>query len=119
MDRLTGFERIPRYRVQARSAAGKARGGVADDLVGQEVGAGALRRVVSGIGYEELSGRVEGLRIPSCGEHSLAEDEVCVFALADPEADADVHLRADCSLAHGFLGWPLCRGDEGNRDRAP
>ena len=67
-----------------------------------------------GSGYQELSGGVERVRGPSCGEHSLTEDEVDVFAFADTKANAYIHLRADRTLSHGFLGWALSGRNEGD-----
>jgi hypothetical protein len=73
---------------------------------------------VLGGGDEELARRVERVGVPACSEHALSEDEIDVLALADAEADAHVHLRADRALSHGLLGWPLGRGDEVDGDRA-
>jgi hypothetical protein len=44
-----------------------------------------------------------------------AEDEVDVLALADAEANPHVHLRAQRTLAHRFLGGALGRGEQGDR----
>jgi hypothetical protein len=54
--------------------------------------------------------------VPSGVEHALAEDQVDVAALADAEADPQVHLRAHRALAHGLLGRPLGRGHQGDGD---
>lgn len=80
------------------------RGCLGDVLVGDEVGAGAPGGVVLGGGDEELAGGVEDVGVPSGIEHALAEDQVDVAALADAEADPQVHLRAHRALAHGLLG---------------
>ena len=103
------------------SSSGGPQGGVlvgsgGDGLVGEQVGAGAARCVVLGCGDQELAGRVEGVRVPAGGEHALAEDQVDVLALADPEADPHVHLGAQRALAHRLLGRPLRRGDQGHGD---
>ena len=41
--------------------------------------------VVLGCGDEELTGGVEGVGVPACGEHALSEDEIDVLAFADAE----------------------------------
>lgn len=56
--------------------------------------------------------------MPSGREHPLSEDEVDVFAFADTETDADIHLRTHRALPHGFLCRALGRGDQRDRDRA-
>ena len=78
-----------------------ASGGLAHGLVADEVAAGSPRCVVLGGGDQELTGGVEGVRLPSYGEHALPEDEVDVSALADPEADTD-KTRSD---QHRYTPW--------------
>lgn len=75
-----------RFLVQLGAVAGIACGGIGDDMVDEKVGACAFGRTVLGCRYEELSGCVEVVGIPSSAEHPLPEDEVDVFSLADAEA---------------------------------
>jgi hypothetical protein len=56
--------------------------------------------------------------MPPGVEHALAEDQIDVFAFANPEADPSVHLGSDSALAHRLLRRPLGRGNEGYRDCA-
>jgi hypothetical protein len=41
-----------------------------------------------------------------------------IFAFADTETDADIHLRTHRALPHSFLRRALGRGDQRDRDRA-
>ena len=81
-----GIDRVPGFLVQPGTVTGVTRGGIGDDLVGEQVGACALRRIVFGCGDEEFTGCIEVVGIPSGAEHSLSEDQVDVLALADAEA---------------------------------
>src|ERR1019366_7429232 len=108
--------REPGYVIEERPDLGVLARGGADGFVGEQVRAGTAGNIVLGSGDQEFSGRVERVRVPSGGEHSLAEDEVDIFALADAKADADVHLRSDGAFSHGFLGRALGCRDQGDRD---
>jgi hypothetical protein len=70
----------------------------------------------SGAEIRNLPGALSVWAVPSCDEHSLAEDQLDILALTDPEADPHVHLRPQCALAHCFLRRPLGRGDQRHRD---
>ena len=105
--------------VKLGPAGGEAGDHAADIGVGDQVRAGASGRRVLGGGDEELAGCVQRVRVPSRGKHALPEDEFHVPALANAEADAGIHLRAHRALAHGFLGWPLGRGYDGDGQGAP
>lgn len=93
--------RTPRFGIQFRSVARIARGGIRDDLVGEQVSACPFGLIMLGRGHQEFSGSVTVMRIPASPEHALPQDQVDVLTLADTEADPQVHLgaHAPCPMA--------------------
>lgn len=72
-----------RWGVECGSGDGVAGGQGGYVGVGEEVRAGWVGCDVVGAGDEEFAGGVEGVGVPSGGEHSLPEYEVDVAAFAD------------------------------------
>jgi hypothetical protein len=82
----------PGNLVQVGPKFGMAAGDGTHHVVGQQICTGSAGRVMFGRRNQELPWRIECVRVPAGGQHSLAEDKIDVLALAHSEAEADIHL---------------------------
>ena len=120
---LAGSGVRPARRLQPWPTRCAVRGVPCYPLVGQQVGPVAFRDGVFGIGDQEFARLGDLVGMPAGIDRPGPEDQVRIALFPHPQADADIHLRADSGvLAHRGLSRPPDAGTrwtdtETERDR--